>query len=78
MKSADNVVVSETQLEADAGFNTLSYDVAFSKEGKSAYLKQNKTKLEVAADGKTYLPKGTYTVELQLGSTTRATTFTIE
>ncbi|MDG1571413.1 glycosyl hydrolase [Robiginitalea sp. M366] len=78
VRSADGVVVSATEMEADPGFNVLSYDVAFSKEGKSAYLKKNKAKLEVADNGKTYLPKGEYTVVLSLGGATAEGSFTIE
>ncbi|MEZ2413799.1 glycosyl hydrolase [Muriicola sp. E247] len=56
----DGIEVSAFTLEADKGFNILSYDVAFSKQGKSEYLKKYKVELKTADDGKTYLPKGTY------------------
>ncbi len=56
----DGVEVSAFELEADKGYNVLSYDVAFSKEGKSAFLKKNKMALKTADNGKTYLPKGSY------------------
>ncbi|MBC2838297.1 glycosyl hydrolase [Robiginitalea sp. SC105] len=76
--SADGTVVSETELAADAGMNTMSYDLAFSKEGKSNFLKKNKVPLKTADDGKTYLPVGTYQAELQLGKTTVTKEFKIE
>ncbi|MGB7392935.1 MAG: glycosyl hydrolase [Pricia sp.] len=63
--SEDGVEVSSTEIKADKGLNILSYDVAFSKAGKTSYLKKNKTELEEADDGKTYLPKGKYSVELK-------------
>ncbi len=56
--------VSATEVNADRGFNILSYDVAFSKGGKLAYLKKYKKELKEAQDGKTYLPKGKYTIEI--------------
>ncbi len=61
----DGIVVSAFELEADKGYNILSYDVAFSKEGKSAYLKKNKMALKTADNGKTYLPKGSYELVLK-------------
>lgn len=76
--TADGVVVSETEMAADPGLNVLSYDVAFSKEGKSAYLKQYKTPLKEAADGKTYLPEGSYRAELSLNGVTRSMAFEIK
>lgn len=64
IQTANNVVVSTTEFEADKGLNVLSYDMAFSKAGKEAYLKENKMKLKEAKDGKTYLPKGDYVIIL--------------
>ncbi|MBT8279959.1 MAG: glycosyl hydrolase, partial [Muriicola sp.] len=60
ISTQDGIEVSAFDLEADKGFNILSYDVAFSKQGKSEYLKKYKVELKTADDGKTYLPKGTY------------------
>ncbi len=78
VKTADDITVSEVELQADKGLNILSYDLAFSKEGKSAYLQQYKAKLEEAKDGKTYLPVGSYKVELQLGEATQTQAFKIK
>ncbi|QBA65457.1 glycosyl hydrolase [Muriicola soli] len=61
----DKIEVSTFDLEADKGFNILSYDVAFSKQGKSDYLKKYKVELKTADDGKTYLPKGTYELVIE-------------
>lgn len=60
----NGIEISSTTLENIKGFNLLSYDLAFSKSGKSAYLKKVKTELIEANDGKTYLPKGNYTIKL--------------
>ncbi len=64
VKTLDNIIISSVEVEADKGFNLLSYDVAFTKSGKSAYLRKNKTKLKVAQNGKTYLTKGRYVLEI--------------
>ncbi|MEM9078294.1 MAG: glycosyl hydrolase [Bacteroidota bacterium] len=60
IQTANGTEVSSVTIEADKGINILSYDVAFSKKGKSNFLKKNKMKLEEAKNGKTYLPKGSY------------------
>ncbi|MEP0087154.1 MAG: glycosyl hydrolase, partial [Maribacter dokdonensis] len=76
--SSDDIVVSETEIIADKGLNVLSYDVAFSKIGKMNYLKKHKTVLKQADNGSTYLPKGTYTVEIKGNGTVEKATFDIE
>ena len=78
VKNADGIEVSSTQLDADKGLNILSYDVAFTKEGKSNFLKRNKMKLTEANNGKTYLPKGSYTVEIAGGGNSEEIGFKIE
>ncbi len=78
VKTDDDIMVSDTELKADHGLNVLSFDVAFSKAGKSAYLKEHKAKLNEAKDGKTYLPKGTYTIELIGNGEKETKTFTIK
>jgi len=65
IETANGITVSETEIKGDKGLNILSYDLAFSKAGKSAYTKKFKKELKKAANGKTYLPKGKYTVEIQ-------------
>ncbi|WP_350289428.1 glycosyl hydrolase [uncultured Croceitalea sp.] len=64
VKTLDGIEVSATDIDAAKGLNILSYDVAFTKEGKRNFLKKNKMKLTEAKNGKTYLPKGKYTVEI--------------
>lgn len=77
--TAENgVIVSATSVEAEKGFNVLSYDLAFSKAGKLAYLKKVKTELKEANDGKTYLPKGTYEISLEGNNVTEKVSFSIE
>ncbi|NJB71582.1 photosystem II stability/assembly factor-like uncharacterized protein [Saonia flava] len=64
IKTMNGTEVSSTAIDADKGFNILSYDLAFTKTGKSNYLKKNKKKLVEAKNGKTYLPKGKYMIEI--------------
>ncbi|WP_422082641.1 WD40/YVTN/BNR-like repeat-containing protein [Ulvibacterium sp.] len=65
IRTLDNIAISSTDISADKGLNILSYDVAFSKSGKIAYLKKNKKELKEAQNGKTYLPKGRYAIVLE-------------
>lgn len=78
VKTEDNIVVSKTQIDASKGLNILSYDVAFTKAGKSAYLKKHKTELKEAKNGKTYLPKGNYYIEFFGGVEKEKVEFEIE
>jgi photosystem II stability/assembly factor-like uncharacterized protein len=72
------IEVSQSQMDAVKGFNVLSYDVAFSKAGKSAFLKKNKMELKEAGDGKTYLPKGKYTLEVSGNNNTEKVSFELK
>ena len=76
--SSDGIIVSQTEIAADSGLNILSYDLAFSKIGKLNYLKKHKTELKAADNGKTYLPKGNYTVELKGNGATEKVSFEVE
>ncbi|MDC6366403.1 MULTISPECIES: VPS10 domain-containing protein [Flavobacteriaceae] len=76
--TANGTEVSTAELDADKGLNILSYDLAFSKKGKSNFLKKNKMKLTEAQDGKTYLPKGSYVVEVSGNGQTQKIKFKIE
>ncbi len=78
IQTMNGTEVSSTSIDADKGFNILSYDVAFSKTGKSNYLKKNKKKLTEAKNGKTYLPKGTYFIEVIGDHSKEKTTFNIK
>jgi len=78
IQTLDGIVLSETEVSADPGFNVISYDVAFSKSGKKAYLSQYKTPLTEASNGKTYLPKGSYEVVLEQGKATVKKSFEIK
>lgn len=74
----DGIELSSFSIEADKGFNILSYDVAFSKKGKLDYLKMNKTTLNEAKNGKTYLPKGIYEMVVSGNGAEEKTSFEIK
>ena len=76
--TSSGIEVSATEVEADKGLNLLSYDVAFSKKGKMEYQKRNKKELKAAKDGKTYLPKGKYEIQLSGNGTSEKISFAIE
>ncbi len=78
VKTADGVVVSETEMNADKGINIISYDVAFSKAGKMAYRKKVKKEMKAASNGKTYLPKGDYTIVISGKNVEESLEFSIE
>ena len=72
------IEVNQITLEADAGFNSAPFHMNFSKAGKSAYLKKNKRVLQTGSDGNTYLPKGTYKVEIISGQAQSSQTLKLE
>ncbi|MBT9186883.1 beta propeller repeat protein [Zobellia russellii] len=76
--SDQGVIVSKAELKADKGLNILSYDLAFTDAGKAAFEKKSKTNLETAKDGKIYLSKGKYTVQLKGSGKSSEVTFTID
>ncbi len=77
VKTVDGIIVSATEVVADAGVNIVSFDLAFSKGGKIAYLKKNKKELPEAKDGKTYLPEGAYVFEISGKGTRESVAFDI-
>ena len=78
VKTIDGIEVSTAKIDAVKGFNILSYDVAFTKEGKRNFLKKNKMKLTETKNGKTYLPKGKYSVEISGNGAKERIEFEIE
>ena len=78
INSENGIPVSTTSINADKGFNILSYDLAFSKSGKAAYVKKVKTELKEANDGKTYLPKGKYEIVFEGNGVKEKVPFEIE
>lgn len=60
-----NEKVNGIEVEAKKGFNEVIFDVSFNEKGLQKYKdKINDVILKAAKNGKTYLPKGTYTLQL--------------
>ena len=78
VKTSDGIEVSAVQLAADKGLNILSYDLAFTKQGKKDFLRKNKMELRAANNGKTYLPKGNYEIAISGNGETKQIAMTIE
>ncbi|MEM8509135.1 MAG: glycosyl hydrolase [Bacteroidota bacterium] len=78
VQTLDGIELSAVQLKADKGLNILSYDLAFTKAGKKAFLKKNKMELKTANNGKTYLPKGNYRIAISGNGETKQIAMTIE
>lgn len=60
----EETLVNTFYVSVDRGFNTIPFDLSFSKKGKKAFEKATKTTLRAAQNGMYYLPKGTYTVKV--------------
>lgn len=77
LKDANGKELQRMPLVPQAGINVLDYDLTITEKGKKALEKAN-TELNItkASNGKYYLPKGMYTVELDGGggNATAATT----
>ncbi len=70
-----NEKVNAIEIDAKKGFNEVLFDVSFSKKGLQNYKESNNDViLKEAKNGKTYLPKGTYTLQLNK----QAQTFEVE
>ena len=52
-------------LDVDAGYNYANYDLTISDDGKKALQKENSIlRISQAQNGKIYLPKGKYTIQI--------------
>ncbi len=62
----NQITVSSFNVSIDKGFNSILYDVSFSKKGLKNYQKENKdTLIKQANNNKYYLPKGNYTIKIE-------------
>ena len=75
LMSDQDVIVYEEDIELATGLQTIPYDLNLSQEQIKKYNRRHKAKLEAADDGKTYLPKGSYTL---LWNDSKISTLTIE
>jgi photosystem II stability/assembly factor-like uncharacterized protein len=60
-----NIEVNSFSANLSKGFNTVSFDVSFSKKGRKSYQKATpKNNIKAAQNGVYYLPKGKYTIKI--------------
>jgi hypothetical protein len=63
--SENGAELNSFKLKVDKGFNYTDYDLTLSEKGKKALEKANKElKIGKSGNGKYYLPKGVYTIEI--------------
>jgi len=63
--SENNTELQTIKVDADKGFNYVDYDLTLTESGRKALLKEDtKLNIDKAKNGKFYLPKGTYTVQV--------------
>lgn len=63
--SEGGVLLNSIPIKADAGYNYASYDLTITEAGKKALQDENpKLRISKAQNGKIYLPKGTYAIEI--------------
>lgn len=58
------VKVNSVAVNADKGLNDVVFDITFSKNGRKAFQKAQKIKVQQAQNGAYYLPKGKYTIKI--------------
>jgi photosystem II stability/assembly factor-like uncharacterized protein len=64
--SDNNAELQTIQVAADKGFNYVNYDLTLTENGRKALLKQDSSlKIDPSKNGKFYLPKGTYTIQIE-------------
>lgn len=69
--SENNIELNSIKVTADKGFNYANYDLTVTESSKEAWLKEDaKLEIKKAANGKYYLPKGKYTVQIDSEKTT--------
>ncbi len=68
--SENNTILNEIKVETDKGFNYVDYDLTLTKKGRKALLKEN-TSIDInkRSNGKYYLPKGNYTIQIEIEKT---------
>ncbi|MBC8754417.1 glycosyl hydrolase [Kordia sp. YSTF-M3] len=63
--AANEVVLNEYKVDADAGFNTWTYDLSITEKGRKKYLKKEEdASIPKKKNGSYYVPKGTYSIEI--------------
>ncbi|MDG5490937.1 sialidase family protein [Psychroserpens sp. SPM9] len=69
--SKKGALLNEIKVVADKGFNYTTYDLTLTEKGKKELLKEDTNiEIETADNGKYYIPKGEYTVQIDDEKTT--------
>ena len=65
IRSEKGAALHEIKMTADKGFNYINYDLSLNEKGRKALLKEHSgIIINKAKNGKYYLPKGIYTIEV--------------
>ncbi|MCD2258428.1 VPS10 domain-containing protein [Psychroserpens luteolus] len=63
--SENGTLLNEMTINADKGFNYTTYDLTLTEKGRKALLKENSSiDINKAQNGKYYIPKGKYTIQI--------------
>lgn len=63
--SENNLELHQIKVKADKGFNTVAYDLSISEKAQKKLMKENTSiKINKADNGKYYLPKGEYGIQI--------------
>ena len=66
IKNKEGLVLNLFKVNAEKGYNFEKYDLSFSENGLKSFQKKYKDiKIDKRKNGKYYLPKGTYTIEIE-------------
>ena len=69
--SEKGAVLNQIKVNSDQGYNYTSYDLTLTTKGRKALLKENSSiDINPAKNGKYYIPKGVYTIEIGDDKTT--------
>lgn len=69
--SEKGTLLNEMKVTSDKGFNYTTYDLTLTEKGRKALLKENTSiEIEKAKNDMYYLPKGTYTIQIDTEKTT--------
>ena len=69
--SEGGALLNTIPVDADAGYNYVTYDLTMTDDGKKALQKENsKLRISQAQNGKIYLPQGKYTIQIGSQKTT--------
>jgi len=79
LKTAKGAALYSNTMPVEKGFQSYDYDLTITESGRNAYQKENKeAKIDKSSNGKYYLPKGTYTLEVSLNGVKKSRELVVE